>query len=594
MARAARPAWSASDGLVRRHTATLGAASRQAPAGPAAVFVVGAAAVRDLPVSVPARDDPSPRAVGRAGAARSPGSADARAACFTMCRPSSFGTLQGAGRACRSPGRRSPRRSTTLDAVLDRVAAEYAETAGARHRARLAATRSTICAAISHLGPQAGRRAGVDARVLRVQLRAERRGARPAQPDGAGRSSTAGSSCADRSISSSATPTLDVLRVTDHKTGKNRSNPDLIVGGGTVLQPVLYSVAVEQGLGKKVVAGRLFYCTTAGGFAEQARSRSTTTRAGRGSRCSTIVDRAVEQGFLPAAPGERACTWCDFRPVCGPREEERVAAQGQGSPRGSRGAEVDAMTDHRHPDADADAPTRDRRRSRRHARRRSGGRHRQDHRARQADPARARDRPARDGRDRRRDVHREGRRRAEAAAARGARESSGPTRRERRRPGSARAGARDARRGARQHHPRVLRRSAARAAGRGARRSAVRRADRAAGRPAVRRARFAPGCRTRCEILPRACAARCAGRAAPSFGFGGGVDDGPIDRLRSRRTGAGRVARLPDAVAAAAVRSRARDRAACRRAAPVWRDLSDKASNERDNLFYRHSMPSAV
>ena len=38
----------------------------------------------------------------------------------------------------------------------------------------------------------------------------------------------------------------------------------------------------------------------------------------------TIVDRAVEQGFLPAAPADRACTWCDFRPVCGPREEERV------------------------------------------------------------------------------------------------------------------------------------------------------------------------------------------------------------------------------------------------------------------------------
>src|SRR5262249_53104493 len=31
------------------------------------------------------------------------------------------------------------------------------------------------------------------------------------------------------------------LRVTDHKTGKNRSKPELIVGGGTVLQPVLYS-----------------------------------------------------------------------------------------------------------------------------------------------------------------------------------------------------------------------------------------------------------------------------------------------------------------------------------------------------------------
>ncbi len=61
---------------------------------------------------------------------------------------------------------------------------------------------------------------------------------------------------------------LDVFRITDHKTGKNRSTPDLVVGGGAVLQPVLYSVAVEQGLGKKAVAGRLFYCTTAGGFIE--------------------------------------------------------------------------------------------------------------------------------------------------------------------------------------------------------------------------------------------------------------------------------------------------------------------------------------
>ena len=113
------------------------------------------------------------------------------------------------------------------------------------------------------------------------------------------------------------------MRVTDHKTGKNRSNPDLIVGGGAVLQPVLYSVAVEQGLGKKVVKGRLFYSTTAGGFVEHEIPINDYTR-GQGLQVLTIIDRAVELGFLPAAPAERACTWCDFRPVCGPREEERV------------------------------------------------------------------------------------------------------------------------------------------------------------------------------------------------------------------------------------------------------------------------------
>ena len=118
-------------------------------------------------------------------------------------------------------------------------------------------------------------------------------------------------------------PDLDVLRVTDHKTGRNRSNPDLIVGGGTALQPVLYSVAVEKGLGKKVVAGRLFYSTTVGGFVEHEIPINDYTR-GQGLQVLTIIDRAVETGFLAAAPVERACTWCDFRPVCGPREEERV------------------------------------------------------------------------------------------------------------------------------------------------------------------------------------------------------------------------------------------------------------------------------
>jgi hypothetical protein len=116
---------------------------------------------------------------------------------------------------------------------------------------------------------------------------------------------------------------LDVLRVTDHKTGRNRSNPDLIVGGGAVLQPVLYSAAIEQGLGKRVVAGRLFYCTTAGGFVDHQIPINDYTR-GQGLQVLATIDRAVERGFLAAAPAERACTWCDFRPVCGPREEERV------------------------------------------------------------------------------------------------------------------------------------------------------------------------------------------------------------------------------------------------------------------------------
>jgi CRISPR/Cas system-associated exonuclease Cas4 (RecB family) len=113
------------------------------------------------------------------------------------------------------------------------------------------------------------------------------------------------------------------LRVTDHKTGKNRSTPRLVIGGGTTLQPVLYSVAVAQAIGAPVVEGRLYYCTTAGGFhAHAVPIDDRTTRLGL--EALEIVDRAVELGFLPPAPAEKACAWCDFRPVCGPHEEQRL------------------------------------------------------------------------------------------------------------------------------------------------------------------------------------------------------------------------------------------------------------------------------
>ncbi|HMC76627.1 MAG TPA: PD-(D/E)XK nuclease family protein [Vicinamibacterales bacterium] len=114
------------------------------------------------------------------------------------------------------------------------------------------------------------------------------------------------------------------LRVTDHKTGRNRSNPDLVIGGGAVLQPVLYSMAIERGLGARVSHGRLYYCTTAGGFSERAIAINEYARA-QGVLALTIVDRAIELGRLPAAPARDGCRFCDFRPVCGPDEEQRVA-----------------------------------------------------------------------------------------------------------------------------------------------------------------------------------------------------------------------------------------------------------------------------
>jgi ATP-dependent helicase/nuclease subunit B len=117
---------------------------------------------------------------------------------------------------------------------------------------------------------------------------------------------------------------LGVLRVTDHKTGKNRSTADLIVGGGAMLQPVLYSAAIERGLGQRVIEGRLFYATTVGGFAAHPIPINDYTRA-QGLQVLQIIDRSLELGFLSPAPADRACSWCDFRPVCGPREQERTA-----------------------------------------------------------------------------------------------------------------------------------------------------------------------------------------------------------------------------------------------------------------------------
>jgi CRISPR/Cas system-associated exonuclease Cas4 (RecB family) len=115
-----------------------------------------------------------------------------------------------------------------------------------------------------------------------------------------------------------------VLRVTDHKTGKDRTTDDLIIGGGATLQPVLYSAAIEQVTGKPVAETRLFFCTTAGGYRVRPVPLLPTARRA-GVEALEIIDRAIELGFLAAAPNERACAWCDFRPVCGPHEELRMS-----------------------------------------------------------------------------------------------------------------------------------------------------------------------------------------------------------------------------------------------------------------------------
>jgi CRISPR/Cas system-associated exonuclease Cas4 (RecB family) len=114
------------------------------------------------------------------------------------------------------------------------------------------------------------------------------------------------------------------LRVTDHKTGLNRTATGLVVGKGEALQPVLYGLAVEQIFGQPVVESRLSYCTRAGEFSERVVTMADPARR-RGLEVLDLIDRAIARGFLPAAPRQKACAICDFRPICGPGEERRIA-----------------------------------------------------------------------------------------------------------------------------------------------------------------------------------------------------------------------------------------------------------------------------
>jgi hypothetical protein len=118
-----------------------------------------------------------------------------------------------------------------------------------------------------------------------------------------------------------------LLRITDHKTGRNRTTDRTVIGGGTILQPVVYSLAVELALGTPVGFGRLFYCTAPGGFTDHHIAINDANRRA-GLEALEIIDRAIELGFLPAAPSNGACTWCDFRAVCGPHEEQRIRRKG--------------------------------------------------------------------------------------------------------------------------------------------------------------------------------------------------------------------------------------------------------------------------
>ncbi len=125
-------------------------------------------------------------------------------------------------------------------------------------------------------------------------------------------------------------PRTGVLRVTDHKTGKNRTTRATIVHGGQILQPVLYGLALESLSADVVYEGRLWYCTTAGNYSEHRIQLNDSVRR-TGIEVLEIIDRAVERGPLVARPARDACKWCDFTPVCGREEELRTGRKPAGT-----------------------------------------------------------------------------------------------------------------------------------------------------------------------------------------------------------------------------------------------------------------------
>jgi ATP-dependent helicase/nuclease subunit B len=113
------------------------------------------------------------------------------------------------------------------------------------------------------------------------------------------------------------------LRVTDHKTGKAPKDRPQYVGGGSLLQPLLYAHAAETLLAESVQSGRLYYCTQRGEFSSIDIPLNDESRV-RLRRIIEAIDRSIAEGFLPAAPQTGACGMCDYSAVCGPYEETRV------------------------------------------------------------------------------------------------------------------------------------------------------------------------------------------------------------------------------------------------------------------------------
>ncbi|MEM9860182.1 MAG: PD-(D/E)XK nuclease family protein, partial [Myxococcota bacterium] len=96
-------------------------------------------------------------------------------------------------------------------------------------------------------------------------------------------------------------------RATDHKTGRDRHREGLRIGGGEVLQPALYALALEKLFGGEVTSGRLHFCTHRGAFRAREVALTKEVRS-EVAQLAKLIDGFVERGFLPAHPSSpRSC-----------------------------------------------------------------------------------------------------------------------------------------------------------------------------------------------------------------------------------------------------------------------------------------------
>ncbi len=124
------------------------------------------------------------------------------------------------------------------------------------------------------------------------------------------------------------------LRITDLKTGALPKWKPTTIGKGEMLQPALYAAAVEAVLGEAPASTRLHFATLRRNYAVIEVPVRASQRDAK--HVLDLIDKSLDAGFLPAAPREEACLHCDYLPICGPYEEERVQRKPPGEMRDLR------------------------------------------------------------------------------------------------------------------------------------------------------------------------------------------------------------------------------------------------------------------